>query len=108
MSRMGSSGDWDKRDGRGQARLSSSQVASALREAQQLQQEGQLEDAIQLCEELLDGGVDRSDVRYFLGWLYQETDRWQDAAGQFELLLNDPDYPLSSYYPLGQRPPPQA
>ena len=83
-------------------RLSASQVASALREAQQLQQDGQLEEAIELCEDLLATGVDRADVHYFLGWLYQEADRWGDAASQFELLLNDPDYALSCYYALGQ------
>ena len=83
-------------------RLSGSQVASALREAQQLQQDGQLDEAIELCEDLLDSGVDRPDVHYFLGWLYQEADRWGDAASRFELLLNDPDYALSCYYALGQ------
>ncbi|HEY7850250.1 MAG TPA: tetratricopeptide repeat protein, partial [Ktedonobacterales bacterium] len=83
-------------------RLSGAQVAAALREAQQLQQDGQLFEAVELCEELLDGGVDRPDVHYFLGWLYQEADRWADAASQFELLLNDPDYALSCYYALGQ------
>jgi tetratricopeptide (TPR) repeat protein len=119
MSRRGSSPDWDdardmdgSRSGRsgpngsgrggGRSRLSSSQIASALREAQQLQGEGELEGAIQLCEELVDSGVDRPDVHYFLGWLYQEADRWDDAATQFELLLNDPDYALSCYYALGQ------
>jgi tetratricopeptide (TPR) repeat protein len=109
MSRMGSSGEWgdsremsSARSGRGRARLSNSQVAAALREAQQLQQEDRLEEAVQLCEELIEGGVDRADVRYFLGWLYQESDRWDEAAGQFELLLDDPDYALSCYYALGQ------
>jgi tetratricopeptide (TPR) repeat protein len=86
----------------GRRRLSNSQVASALREAQQLQQDGNLDDAVQLCEEILDNGIDRADVRYFLGWLYQETDHWDEAAGQFELLLNDPEYALSCYYALGQ------
>ncbi len=89
-------------EGRGRVRLSASQVSSALREAQQLQQDGHLDDAIQLCEELLDSGVDRPEVRYFLGWLYQETDRWDDAADQFDLLLNDPEYALSCFYALGQ------
>ena len=89
-------------DGRGRVRLSASQISSALREAQQLQQDGHLDDAIQLCEELLDSGVDRPEVRYFLGWLYQETDRWDDAADQFDLLLNDPEYALSCFYALGQ------
>jgi tetratricopeptide (TPR) repeat protein len=77
-------------------------VSSALREAQQLQQDGRLEEAIALCEELLDAGVDRADARYFLGWLYQEVERWADAADQFQYLLSDPDYALSCYYALGQ------
>jgi tetratricopeptide (TPR) repeat protein len=82
--------------------VSGPQVGAALREAQQLQQEGQLEEAVLICEDLLDEGVDRSDVHYFLGWLYQEADRWVDAADQFELLLDDPEYALSCYYALGQ------
>lgn len=82
--------------------MSGPQIGAALREAQQLQQEGQLEEAVLICEDLLDEGVDRSDVHYFLGWLYQESDRWEDAAGQFDLLLDDPDYALSCYYALGQ------
>lgn len=92
----------DEYDDYDRPRLSASQVASALREAQQLQQDGQLEEAVELCEDLLSAGVDRPDVHYFLGWLYQESDRWGDAAARFELLLNDPDYALSCYYALGQ------
>jgi tetratricopeptide (TPR) repeat protein len=112
MGRRGSPGDWDggprrsgpsRRDGRdGRPRVSSSQVAAALRDAQQLQQDGRIEDAIDICEDLLAGGIDRADVHYFLGWLYQEADHWDDAAGQFELLLDDPEYALSCFYALGQ------
>ncbi len=123
MSRMGSGGDWGdsremsasrsgrggpqdsgirRNEQRGRARLSNSQVAAALREAQQLQQEDRLEEAVQLCEELIEGGVQRADVHYFLGWLYQESDRWDEAAAEFEQLLEDPDYALSCYYALGQ------
>ena len=83
-------------------RVRGSDITQALREAQQLQQDGQIDDAIDICEELFDSGVDRADVRYFLGWLYQEADRWQDAAAQFELLLDDPEYALSCFYALGQ------
>jgi tetratricopeptide (TPR) repeat protein len=82
--------------------VSGPQVGAALREAQQLQQEGQLDEAVLICEDLLDAGVDRSDVHYFLGWLYQESDRWEDAADQFEMLLDDPEYALSCFYALGQ------
>lgn len=99
----GSGGGGRRRDDdRGRVRLNSNQITQALRDAQQAQQDGQLDDAIQICEELLEGGVERADVRYFLGWLYQEADRWDEAAAQFELLLNDPDYSLSCYYALGQ------
>ena len=113
---MGRSGagwddDWDGGGGGGGRRtghsdprghVSSSQVSSALREAQQLQQEGQLDEAIALVEEMLSAGVDRSDALYFLGWLYQEAERWDEAADQFQALLADPDYSLSCYYALGQ------
>lgn len=92
----------DGRRSGGRPRVSGPQVGAALREAQQLQQEGQLEEAVLICEDLLDAGVDRSDVHYFLGWLYQESDRWDEAASQFDLLLDDPDYALSCYYALGQ------
>jgi tetratricopeptide (TPR) repeat protein len=101
--------EWDDDDRGGRdrmddprGRLSASQVGSALREAQELQQDGQLEEAIELCEDLMNAGVDRPDARYFLGWLYQEAERWEDAADQFQLLLADPDYALSCYYALGQ------
>ena len=50
----------------------------------------------------LESGFDRPDARYFLGWLYQEQRRWDEAIRQFQTLLNDPDYALSCYYALGQ------
>ncbi len=67
-------------------RMTSAQISTALREAQQFQQEGRLDSSIQICEELEESGVERPDVYYFLGWLYQEAGRWQDAAAQFERL----------------------
>src|SRR5262245_2868889 len=107
MGRRGS--DWDEPRDRGsrrrggeRVRVSGSQIAAALRDAQQLQQDGRIDDAIGICEDLFESGVDRADVRYFLGWLYQEADRWEDAAAQFELLLEDPEYALSCFYALGQ------
>src|SRR5260370_10496469 len=118
MGRSGSGGwddDWEQeipRSGYGgpssggrsdpRGRLSSSQVSAALREAQQLDLEDHLDEAVGLCEELLAQGVDRSDARYFLGWLYQEAERWEDAADQFQMLLADPEYALSCFYALGQ------
>src|SRR5260370_34613427 len=77
-------------DSRSRPRPDSGQVQEALRDAQQFQQEGNLDDAIQVCEELLDTGVDRPDVHYFLCLLYQDADRWDPAAARVQLFLDDP------------------
>jgi tetratricopeptide (TPR) repeat protein len=83
-------------------RVTASQVTGVLRQAQTFQTQGRFNDAIDLCEQILESGFDRPDARYFLGWLYQEQQRWQEATQQFQFLLNDPDYALSCYYALGQ------
>jgi tetratricopeptide (TPR) repeat protein len=83
-------------------RITASQVTGVLRQAQTYQNQGRFNDAIDLCEQILESGFDRPDARYFLGWLYQEQQRWDDAIRQFQMLLNDPDYALSCYYALGQ------
>ena len=83
-------------------RITASQVTGVLRQAQTFQTQGRFADAIDLCEQILGNGFDRPDARYFLGWLYQEQRRWEEAIRQFQTLLNDPDYALSCYYALGQ------
>src|SRR5579875_749333 len=83
-------------------RITASQVTGVLRQAQTYQTQGRFPDAIDLCEQILASGFDRPDARYFLGWLYQEQQRWDDAIRQFQMLLNDPDYALSCFYALGQ------
>ena len=83
-------------------RVTASQVTEVLRQAQAFQTQGRFNDAIDLCEQILESGFDRPDARYFLGWLYQEQQRWNDAIHQFQLLLEDPDYALSCFYALGQ------
>jgi tetratricopeptide (TPR) repeat protein len=83
-------------------RITASQVTGALKQAQTFQTQGRFNDAIGLCEQILESGFDRPDARYFLGWLYQEQRRWDEAIRQFQTLLNDPDYALSCYYALGQ------
>ncbi len=86
----------------GRKRMTAQQVASALRQAQAAQTEGRIDEAIDLCEQIISSGFDRPDARYFLGWLYQEQERWEEAIEQFQELLNDPDYALSCFYALGQ------
>ncbi|GHO43957.1 tetratricopeptide repeat protein [Ktedonospora formicarum] len=83
-------------------RITANQVTGVLKQAQIFQDQGRFNDAIDLCEQILESGFDRPDARYFLGWLYQEQQRWDDAINQFQMLLNDADYALSCYYALGQ------
>ena len=87
---------------RRRSRITASQVTGVLKQAQTFQTQGRFNDAIDLCEQILESGFDRPDARYFLGWLYQEQQRWDEAINQFQMLLNDPDYALSCYYALGQ------
>ncbi len=78
------------------------QIPGLLKQAQLLQAEGRTNEAINVCEQIVEGGFNRPDARYFLGWLYQERQRWDEAIAQFQMLLNDLEYALSSYYALGQ------
>jgi tetratricopeptide (TPR) repeat protein len=83
-------------------KITASQVTGVLKQAQMFQAQGRFDDAVNLCEQILGNGFDRPDARYFLGWLYQEQQRWDEAIRQFQVLLNDSDYALSCYYALGQ------
>ncbi len=100
--RGGSNEQHGRSEQNGRKRMTAAQVASALRQAQAAQTEGRIAEAIDLCEQIISSGFDRPDARYFLGWLYQEQERWQEAIEQFGELLNDPDYALSCFYALGQ------
>ncbi|MBV8694567.1 MAG: tetratricopeptide repeat protein [Ktedonobacteraceae bacterium] len=83
-------------------KITASQVTGMLKQAQMFQAQGRFDDAVEICEQILENGFDRPDARYFLGWLYQEQQRWDEAIRQFQVLLNDSDYALSCYYALGQ------
>ena len=98
----GGNGNMGGANPNGRARITANQVTGVLKQAQTFQAQGRFNDAINLCEQIMESGIDRPDARYFLGWLYQEQQRWEDAIRQFQLLLNDPDYALSCYYALGQ------
>ncbi len=98
----GGNGNMGGNNPNGRARITANQVTGVLKQAQAFQAQGRFNDAINLCEQIMESGIDRPDARYFLGWLYQEQQRWEDAIRQFQLLLNDPDYALSCYYALGQ------
>src|SRR5215469_10201446 len=77
-------GGYGRDDGRGRARLSSAEIGDALREAQQLQQDGQLDDAIALCEELLDNPDYALSCYYALGQCARAEGNIEQAASYFD------------------------
>ena len=82
--------------------ITASRVTEILRLAQKFQSQSLFNNAIDLYEQILESGFDRSDIRSHLGWLYQEQQRWSDAIHQFQRVINDPEYAISCYYAIGQ------
>jgi tetratricopeptide (TPR) repeat protein len=70
--------------------------------AVELQQEGDIEGAITEYERALEGGLNRADVLYSLGLLYQERGDHQAAVKVLTQAKGDPEYELSSHFALGE------
>jgi tetratricopeptide (TPR) repeat protein len=76
-------------------------IQQMMQEARMLHQEGRIDEAIELCEELIATTGSR-DARYYLAWLYQEEHIWDGAIEHYTALLDDLDFALSCFYALGQ------
>jgi tetratricopeptide (TPR) repeat protein len=69
--------------------------------AQEHQEAGDAEGAIEQYERALKLGMERSDVFYSLGLLYQERGDHQRAVALLARAAGEPDYALSAHYALG-------
>ena len=69
--------------------------------AQKHQEAGDAEAAIEQYERAVKLGMERSDVFYSLGLLYQERGDHQRAAEALTRAASDPEYALSAHYALG-------
>ncbi len=69
--------------------------------AQERQEAGDADGAIEQYERAVKLGVERSDVFYSLGLLYQERGDHQRAVEMLPRAASDPDYALSAHYALG-------
>lgn len=72
-------------------------IASAI----ERQEAGDTEGAIADYEEVLSRGMNRADVCYSLGLLYQERASYQDAVRVLTQAAKDPEYALSAHFALG-------
>ncbi|MEM8529806.1 MAG: tetratricopeptide repeat protein [Chloroflexota bacterium] len=69
--------------------------------AQEHQEAGDFVGAISQYERAITMGMERSDVFYSLGLLYQETGDHQKAVQSLVRAAGDPEYALSAHYALG-------
>ncbi len=85
----------------GSLRSTPAAVDKVIAEAQRLQEAGDSEAAITQYERAVNLGVDRSDVFYSLGLLYQERGDHAQAVKTLQRATGDSEYALSAHYALG-------
>jgi tetratricopeptide (TPR) repeat protein len=87
----------------GTSALRGTQIAvdRVVAQAQALQEQGDLDSAMQQYERAVEMGSQRSDVFYSLGLLYQERGEHQRAIELLPAAASDEEYALSAHYMLG-------
>ncbi|WP_298818456.1 tetratricopeptide repeat protein [Chloroflexus sp.] len=83
-------------------RGSASQPEQLVTEAIACQQAGDEERAITLYEQALQAGLERADVLYSLGLLYQSRGNLKAAVSVLTRAAGDSEYALSAHFALGQ------
>ncbi|PDW04966.1 tetratricopeptide repeat protein [Candidatus Viridilinea mediisalina] len=73
-----------------------------VEQAQKAQEAGDVEEAAKLYEQAVEGGLERADVLYSLGLIYQERGDLRQAASVLNRATSDPEYALSVHFALGQ------
>ena len=82
--------------------LSKAEIDALIGKAIDLQTRGQVEEAIDTYERVIEAGVERPAVHFNLGLLYQEKLRFEAAISQFERTVDDPSYRLGSEFAIGE------
>ncbi|ACL25216.1 tetratricopeptide repeat protein [Chloroflexus aggregans] len=83
-------------------RGSQTQPEQLIAEAMACQQAGDEERAIALYEQAVQAGIERADVLYSLGLLYQSQGNLKAAVSVLTRAAGDPEYALSAHFALGQ------
>ena len=73
-----------------------------VEQAQKAQEGGDVEAAAQLYEQAIEAGLERADVLYSLGLIYQDRGDHRAASGVLTRAAADPEYALSAHFALGQ------
>jgi tetratricopeptide (TPR) repeat protein len=73
-----------------------------VEQAQKAQEAGDVDAAASFYEQAVEGGLERADVLYSLGLIYQERGDHRQAASVLNRASSDPEYALSIHFALGQ------
>ncbi len=77
-------------------------VERLVEQAQKKQEAGDIDGAAELYEQAVESGLERADVLYSLGLIYQERGNHKAATGLLTRAAADPEYALSAHFALGQ------
>lgn len=89
------------RQGPGGPRSQQFALEKIIAHAIELQEAGDTDAALQEYERALDAGVERADVLYSVGLIYQERNNLNAAITVLTKAAQDPEYALSSHFALG-------
>ncbi|NTW98195.1 MAG: tetratricopeptide repeat protein, partial [Oscillochloris sp.] len=78
------------------------QVEKLIEQAIKRQEAGDSDGAAAFYEQAVEAGMERADVFYSLGLIYQERGDHKGAVGLLNRAASDPEYALSSHFALGQ------
>ncbi len=84
------------------ARLSPMEISLLISRALDAQTRGDLVEALDAYEKLLNAGVTIPSIHYNVGMIYKEQMRFDEAIAHFQEALNDKKYCLGSHYALGE------
>lgn len=82
--------------------ISQMEIALLISKAVDAQTRGDLQEAQQCYENLVQAGVMMSSICFNLGLIYKEQMRFKDAIPLFQKSLQDPEYILGSHFSLGE------
>ncbi|OQY26249.1 MAG: hypothetical protein B6I34_00050 [Anaerolineaceae bacterium 4572_32.1] len=78
------------------------QVATIVGQALDLQRQNLVDEAAAAYEQLLKTGIDRPEVHFNLGLLYQEKQLWDESIRRFSMVREHPDYKLGALLAVGE------
>ena len=82
--------------------LTKHQIDTLIGQALDFQRQGLVDDAVAAYEQLLNAGVDRPEVHFNLGLLFQEKLRWREAIHHLSMVQDHKDYKLGTLFAVGE------